>query len=131
MLQAERLQRLFDIRAGLWRFRLAGWVGEREAAERVLADCRRAVAPSSPAALAVWGQTAAAREERLATALAARARAQRGVDASLDPLRQATASARSAEHLARRRAVARLGHEAAAEAQDREAWDAARRVIQG
>lgn len=130
MQQSQRLQRLFDIRAALWRRRLAGWVEEREAADRVIAGCRGALAPSWPAALALWGETAPAREERLATALAVRLRAQRGVDASLPPLQQAAASARSAERLARRKVLRQSVRREALEARDREAWDAARRVVQ-
>ncbi len=92
---------------------------------------RRAdVGPSSPAAYALWTGAADARSDRLEAALAALDRARRGVDASQPPLRQAASSARSAEHLVRRRALAHSAREAVAEARDREAWDAARRVIE-
>ena len=129
MHSAQRLQRILEIRASLWRRRLADWVEAREAAEAEVAERRAVVGPASPAAYAVWVEAEDARAARLDAALAAQDRARRGVDASLPPLRQAASSARSAERLVRRRALARSVREASAEAADREAWDAARRRI--
>ena len=130
MRNARRLQRILDARASLWRRRLADWVDAREAAEAEVAQRRAVVGPSSPSAYAVWADAEDARAGRLDAALAAHVRACRGVDATLSPLREAASLARSAERLVRHRAVEQIAREAAAEARDREAWDAARRVIE-
>jgi hypothetical protein len=130
MRDARRLQRILDARANLWRWRLAGWLELRDAVEAEIAARRAAVGPSSAPALSVWADGAEARADRLQAALAARDRASRGVAASLSPLRQATAATRSAERLVRRLAIEQTARAAASEALDREAWDAARRVIE-
>jgi hypothetical protein len=127
MRDAKRLQRILDARAGLWRWRLAGWLAQREAADADVAARRSETPPVSAVDLALWTDASEARAQRLEAALSARQRAQGGMDGALGPLRQSTAMARSAERLAHRRRVESGARAALGEALDLETWDAARR----